>query len=93
MKSSKINALIVVLTSYLFSNLAWFLLTSGAFPGIETGAYGKGFSVFSNVTFVETISLLFTPTVFSLAYVVLALVGFVIVSKLLGKVKRSSTTL
>ncbi|EDL66493.1 hypothetical protein [Bacillus sp. SG-1] len=81
-KTTKVNVLIVLILGFFFSNLAFFYLTEGGLPGIERNAEGKGFAVFSDLSFSETLSVLLTPTFYTLFYIFLLIVGFLVVNAL-----------
>ncbi|OAT81984.1 hypothetical protein A6P54_10780 [Bacillus sp. MKU004] len=81
-KTSKLNAISIIFLGFIFSNLAFFYLSNGGFAGIERDATGKGLAVFSGLSFSETLSVLITPSLYTIIYVVLLLVSFLIVNLL-----------
>lgn len=81
-KTTKFSALLIVILGFLLSNLAFFYLTEGGFPGIEREATGKGLAVFRDLSFLETLSILITPSFYTLIYVALLLLSYLTVNLL-----------
>ncbi|TFD99930.1 hypothetical protein [Jeotgalibacillus sp. R-1-5s-1] len=74
---------------YVLSNVGFFFLTEGGFPGIEQWDDGNGFSVFQGIEFYEWLSILSTPNFFTLFYIGLLLWGTLIIQKFTRTIKAS----
>ncbi|SEA98769.1 hypothetical protein SAMN05421743_11225 [Thalassobacillus cyri] len=75
-KISKCHICLVGLFGYLLANTAFFFFVEGGLPGIERDAVGLGLEVFQGLSWSETAALLFTPSIYSLAYTCLLLMGY-----------------
>jgi hypothetical protein len=76
LKATKVNTFLIILLGYFLSNVAFYFLSEGGFAGIEREATGKGLSVFTNLSSSEVLSVLITPSIYSLFYIVLLLLSF-----------------
>jgi hypothetical protein len=90
LKTSRLNALLIVILGFLLSNLTFFYLTEGGFAGIERDASGKGLAVFSELSFTEILSYLVTPSIYTFIYVVLLLLSFLAFNRIKKKSKSVS---
>ncbi|MEL3974458.1 hypothetical protein AAEO50_19385 [Rossellomorea oryzaecorticis] len=77
-KTSKLNVILIIFIGFLLSNLAFYYLAEGGFAGIERDATGKGLAVFSGLSISEILSVLITPSLYTIMYVVLLLLSFLI---------------
>ncbi|WP_058306265.1 hypothetical protein [Gracilibacillus massiliensis] len=84
-KSSKLSVLLIFILGFFLSNLMIFYFTEGGYAGIEMNSTGKGLAVFKDLSFLEILSMLLSPNVYTLIYVVILLLSFVIFNLIMKK--------
>ncbi|WP_227394663.1 hypothetical protein [Jeotgalibacillus aurantiacus] len=74
---------------YVLSNVGFFFLTEGGFPGIEQWDEGSGLSVFRGLGFIGFLTVTFTPNFFTMFYMGLLLWGTLLIQRLIRAIKAS----